>query len=89
MSDDDIPVLTRVVHRERRAHLPLTERLRADIAGSITREAETLLNELVDRAADRLRGELREEIRRALGSLVEEAIEEEVRRRRTPPSRQD
>jgi len=85
MSDDDIPVLTKVVRRERRAHLPLTEGLRTDIAGRISARVEELLDAVIDNAADRLRGQLREETKAGLTSLIEQAIEDEVRRRRENP----
>ena len=85
MSDDDIPVLTQVVRRERRAHLPLTEGLRHDIAQRITAEVEALFEAMIDRAADRYRGQLREESKHALAELIETAIEDEVGRRRENP----
>ncbi|MEM6820016.1 MAG: hypothetical protein AAF578_14630 [Pseudomonadota bacterium] len=85
MTDDDIPVLTKVVRRERRAHLPLTEGLRSDIAGRISARVEELLDAVIDNAADRLRGQLREETKAGLASLIEQAIEDEVRRRRENP----
>lgn len=85
MTDDEIPVLTKVVRRERRAHLPLTDEIRLDIAGRIAERVEDLLDSLIDRAADRLRGELKEQTRHGLAELIADAIEDEVRRRREMP----
>ncbi|MEL7310916.1 MAG: hypothetical protein AAFN07_05355 [Pseudomonadota bacterium] len=86
MSDDDIPVLTSVVRRERRAHLPLTEGLRHDIAQRITTQVEALFESMIDRATDRLRGQLRDESKAILAELIEAAIEDEVKRRRENPA---
>ncbi|MEO0615173.1 MAG: hypothetical protein AAFY69_03470 [Pseudomonadota bacterium] len=80
MNDDDIPVLTKVVRRERRAHPTLTPDLRAAVVKDVTAHCRDAMADLIQAAAvdidalltDRVMAELMER----LPNLVETALAE-------------
>lgn len=82
--DDDIPVLTRVVRRERRAHPTLTPELRDAVVASVTARCRDTVADLVQAVAVDIDMLLRErvmaEIVESLPDLVQAALDEALER---------
>ena len=80
MSDDDIPTLTRVVRRERRAHSTLTPALRAAVIETVSARCSDTIADLVQAVAVDIDALLTErvmaELHARLPALVEAALAE-------------
>lgn len=80
MSDEDIPVLTRVVRRERRANPTLTPELREALVAAVTARCSDTVADLVQAVAVDidmlLRDRVMAEIVESLPELVQAALDE-------------
>lgn len=76
--DDDIPILTRVVRRERRAHPTLTPELREAVVARVTAQCQDTLADLVHSATLDINAVLSDtlltELQQRLPTLVEAAV---------------
>lgn len=85
MGDDDIPVLTRVVRRERRAHPTLTPELREAVVSAVSAQCRDTVADLVQAVAvdidalltDRVMAELVERLPELVDAAVAEALEKQ------------
>ncbi|MEN7341610.1 MAG: hypothetical protein AAAFM81_01660 [Pseudomonadota bacterium] len=75
MSDDDIPVLTNVVRRERRAELTLTADRRQDIMDEVTVATSEALTSMLDETAEHVRAVLFEQLQLRLTDTLPAIIE--------------
>ncbi|MFK8051945.1 MAG: hypothetical protein AB8F65_03145 [Woeseiaceae bacterium] len=75
MNDDDIPVLTTVVKRERRAELTLTPERRQAITHEITESASAALHDMLDDASEQVRVVLQEQLLMRLTDALPAMIE--------------
>lgn len=82
MNDDDIPLLTKVVRRERRAELTLTEDRRAAIINDVTQATNLALNDMFDETAEQLRIVLQEtllmRLAEALPTIIENVLQQHI-----------
>ncbi|MEM7611495.1 MAG: hypothetical protein AAF270_07450 [Pseudomonadota bacterium] len=93
VDDDDIPVLTKVVKRERRAEPPLSDTLRNAIIDDVVEQADKVLRNAVEAVAvdiDALLGErVTTLVMARLPELVEQAVERQLDLARKRPGDSD
>ncbi|MEL7297598.1 MAG: hypothetical protein AAGJ86_08025 [Pseudomonadota bacterium] len=75
MQDDDIPIITNVVRRDRRADLTLTAEQRQSITSEVTAMTNTMLDELLNDTAEQVRALLYEQLQLRLADSLPAIIE--------------
>lgn len=82
MNDDDIPILTKAVKRERRAELTLTGERRRLIIAEVNAEAQRVLGNLIEQTASDFRESMHKQIsdafQAALPAIIERVIQRHV-----------
>ncbi|MEM8548082.1 MAG: hypothetical protein AAGF46_07975 [Pseudomonadota bacterium] len=76
MNDDDIPVLTNVVKRERRAAPALTEANRQALIEAIEVRTAEALESRIEHVLEQFTGVLQDKLRRELSSLVPAIVDD-------------